>query len=194
MIDNATPSDNHLSVVSQYSSRQTGIRSFTDGLAIVVLCILSACIYGIVHDQITARVCIEYFTIGHPQILKVPTESPTLLGFVWGIVATWWVGLGLGIPLAIAACFGARPKKSIRSLLLQLGMILTVTGTLAAIASVIGYVAASKSLVWLCEPFTSRVPPAKHPTFVAALFAHNTSYTAGSIAGLWLIIRTWRSR
>ena len=60
-------------------------------VAIVVLCIGSAVIYGILHDQITARICVEYFTIGHPPIF--PTESPTLLGIGWGILATWWVGL-----------------------------------------------------------------------------------------------------
>jgi hypothetical protein len=62
---------------------------------IVLLCILSAIIFGILHDQVTARACVEYFTIGHPPIFD--TDSPTLLAFGWGIIATWWVGLILGI-------------------------------------------------------------------------------------------------
>jgi len=45
--------------------------------AIVFMCIISAIAYGIVHDQITARVCVEYFTIGHPQLFQ--TDNPTLL-------------------------------------------------------------------------------------------------------------------
>ena len=72
-----------------------------EGVAIVLLAIVSAVVYGVVHDQVTARVCIEYFTIGHPPIF--PTESPTLLGLGWGVVATWWAGLLLGVPLALAA-------------------------------------------------------------------------------------------
>jgi len=36
-------------------------------IAIVALCIGSAVAYGILHDQVTARVCVEYFTIGHPR-------------------------------------------------------------------------------------------------------------------------------
>ena len=83
-------------------------------LAIVALSILAAVSYGIVHDQITARVCVEYFTIGHPQVLAVPTDSPTVLGFVWGVIATWWVGLGLGIPLALAARLGS-PAQEVRT-------------------------------------------------------------------------------
>ena len=37
-------------------------------LLIILLCIFAAIVYGIIHDQITARVCIEYFTVGHPPV------------------------------------------------------------------------------------------------------------------------------
>ena len=50
-------------------------------LTIVVLCIGMAITYGILHDQVTARVCVEYFTIGHEPIFG--TDSPTLLGLGW---------------------------------------------------------------------------------------------------------------
>src|SRR3954447_21650435 len=81
---------------------------------IVLLSIASAVAYGILHDQVTARVCVEYFTVGHPPVF--PTESPTLLAIGWGILATWWAGLLLGIPLTLAARAGRRPKRSVRSL------------------------------------------------------------------------------
>lgn len=35
---------------------------------IVLLCIVAAALYGIVHDQFTARICVEYFSIGHPPL------------------------------------------------------------------------------------------------------------------------------
>ena len=35
---------------------------------IVLLCVASAAVYGIVHDQVTARICVEYFTIGHAPV------------------------------------------------------------------------------------------------------------------------------
>jgi hypothetical protein len=194
LIENSTPSDQRVLAASQNSSQHTSIRSFIDGVAIVVLCVFAACIYGVVHDQITARVCIEYFTIGHPHILKVPSPSPTLLGFVWGIVATWWVGLGLGIPLAMAAQIGVRPKTSAKSLVLSLATILAVTGTFATIAGVIGYLVANEGWLRLFEPLASRVPTNKHSAFIADLFAHNASYIAGAITGIWLIVRTWRTR
>ena len=78
-------------------------------LAIVALCIGAAVVYGIAHDQITARICVEYFTIGHPPVFA--TDDPTLLGLGWGVIATWWVGLMLGIFLALAARAGRRPPR-----------------------------------------------------------------------------------
>lgn len=146
------------------------------------------------HDQITARVCIEYFTVAHPQILAVPTESPTVLGFVWGIVATWWVGLGLGVPLALAAQIGKRPKRYVRDLVFPLGWLLLITGALALIAGISGSILASAGWIVLSGPIADRIRPEHHVRFLADLFAHNMSYFAGSIGGIVLIAGTWRSR
>ncbi|WP_395090968.1 hypothetical protein [Armatimonas sp.] len=63
-----------------------------EALKIIVLTVGLSCAYGIAHDQITARVCIEYFTIGHFSPTNI-SWTPTVLGLYWGIVATWWVGL-----------------------------------------------------------------------------------------------------
>lgn len=71
-------------------------------IRIVLLSILAAIGYGIIHDQVTARICVEYFTIGHPPIFH--TDSPALLGVRWGILATWWVGLILPTRTLHAVC------------------------------------------------------------------------------------------
>jgi hypothetical protein len=163
-------------------------------LAIVVLSMMAAVAYGIVHDQITARVCIEYFTIGHPQILAVETTSPTVIGFVWGVVATWWVGLALGILLAIAARVGRRPQKSVRVLVRPLLLLMGISGALALLAGILGYVAASSGWIELHGPIAHRVPQQQHSRFIADAFAHTMSYAAGAIGGLILIVLTWRSR
>jgi hypothetical protein len=89
----------------------------TEHLKIILACVAAAIIYGILHDQITARVCVEYFTIFHPPVFA--TQSPTLLAFGWGVIATWWVGLFLGLFLALAARVGPHPKLSVRELLRQ---------------------------------------------------------------------------
>ena len=66
-----------------------------EAIKIAVMCIAAAIVYGIIHDQITARICVEYFTVFHPPIFH--TQSPTLLGIGWGIVATWTRQEALGI-------------------------------------------------------------------------------------------------
>ena len=98
-------------------------------VSIVALSVASAIVYGILHDQVTARVCVEYFTIGHPPVFA--TNSPTLLGLGWGIIATWWAGLLLGVPLAIAARAGRRPKRGVLSLMNPIFRLLLVMGACA---------------------------------------------------------------
>lgn len=45
-----------------------------EALQITGLCIAAAVRYGILHDQVTARICVEYFIIGHPPLFD--TTSP----------------------------------------------------------------------------------------------------------------------
>ena len=161
-------------------------------LAIVALCVGSAVVYGILHDQVTARLCVEYFTIGHPPVFA--TESPTLLGLGWGIIATWWAGLLLGVPLAIAARAGRRPRRDARSLVGPALTLLGVMGGCALLAGILGFTLARRGDVYLLEPLASRVPTDRHVWFLTDLWAHSASYLVGFLGGIVIIARTWRSR
>lgn len=161
-------------------------------LAIVALCIGSAVVYGIVHDQITARLCVEYFTIGHPPVFD--TRSPTLLAVGWGIIATWWVGLLLGVPLAVAARAGSRPKRDARSLVRPILILLAVMAVCALISGTIGFLLARRGDVFLVEPLSDLIPLEKHAAFLADLWAHSASYLIGFVGGLVVIVSVWRSR
>lgn len=163
-------------------------------IAIVVFCVLAATCYGVVHDQITARICVEYFTIGHPPIFVFETESPTLLGFAWGIVATWWVGLILGCGLAFAARAGRRAKITTGQLIWPISRLMMVAALCAFVSGVIGYALAMRDIVVLFEPWASSVPAARHDVFLADLWAHTASYAAGLVGGVVVIVRTWRCR
>lgn len=163
-------------------------------VAIVVASVLAAVIYGVVHDQVTARICIEYFTIGHPPVFTAAVTSPTIIGLTWGVIATWWVGLGLGIPLAMAATLGHWPRRNVASLIGPLTKVMLVTGMFAVASGAIGYLAASSGWVFLIEPMASRVPADRHVGFITDLWAHSASYLFGALGGILLIIHTWRSR
>ncbi|MBN9502293.1 MAG: hypothetical protein BGO01_13400 [Armatimonadetes bacterium 55-13] len=68
-------------------------------LKIVGLCILAAVIYGIVHDQITARVYLPYFTVFHPHVID--SEDPTVVALVWGGDRDVVGGIDFGIPVGL---------------------------------------------------------------------------------------------
>jgi hypothetical protein len=146
----------------------------------------------VLHDQVTARVCVEYFTIGHPPIFG--TDDPTLLGIGWGICATWWVGAILGVLLAIAARAGKRPPRSVGSLVRPVVLLMLALGMIAFVAGVIGWVLASSGAVFLTEPMATEVPREKHSAFLADLWAHSASYLFGFIGAIIVCVRVWRSR
>lgn len=150
--------------------------------------------YGILHDQVTIRVCPEYFTIFHPRIF--PTESLTLIALGWGVVATWWVGLPLGIMLAVVCRARAWPKLDARELITPIAILLTVMFACAALAGLAGYFAMDCGLLrpW---PWLSRtLPPEKHAAFFADLAAHNASYWSGALGGVvlggWALVERGR--
>lgn len=163
-------------------------------LKIVLLCILAAVVYGILHDQITARVCVEYFTIGHPPVFE--TDSPMLLAIGWGVIATWWAGAILGIPAALLSQIGSWPRCSARQLVRPICVLLAVMAGAALLAGIAGYWAAQSGTLFLAEPLASKIPPAKHVAFLADASAHLASYGVGFAGGLfvwgYILRRRWK--
>lgn len=161
-------------------------------LRIIGLAIGCCVAYGILHDQLTARICVEYFTIGHPPVF--PTDDPTLLALGWGIIATWWVGAILGFLLAIAARFGSTPKRSAAELVRPMMGVMFASALFAVVVGGIGYAAARNGWVFLVGELAVRVPTEKHVYFLTDLWAHSASYLAGFVGGLIVVVQTWRAR
>lgn len=69
---------------------------------------LVAVVFGIAHDLVTAHVAVEYFTVEHPRL--VDSQSPIVMALLWGVVATWWVGLIGGVVLSLANGVGRGPS------------------------------------------------------------------------------------
>ena len=153
-------------------------------LKIALFCIFAAICYGIVHDEITARICVEYFTVGHPDLFG--TDSPTWLGIGWGIVATWWVGLILGGILAFAARFGDRPKCVLADLRRSIFVLLLVMVGCATLCGVCG--------VFLAPLVTCQPVGATQTDFAIDSLIHIGSYVSGFVGGIALAVRTWRNR
>jgi hypothetical protein len=65
---------------------------------------------------------------------------------------------------------------------------------LAPGAGVLGFLAAENGAVVLLPPLVERVPAARHAAFIAVLWAHVASNSAGALGGLWLCHRVWQAR
>ena len=166
---------------SLYNSRM-------EALKIIALCVLAGALYGVIHDQITVRVCLEYFTVYHPDIFH--THSPTLLALGWGVLATWWVSLILGIFLAIVARAGSSPKATAADLTPKLLRLLVVMALCAVVAGIIGYFLQGFGM----EYYATNIPKQIRHTFYADLWAHNVSYLSGFVGGIVICISVWRGR
>lgn len=151
---------------------------------IVGLFVAAAVVYGLVHDQITARLCLEYFTIGHPRVFA--SDSPTVHALYWGVAATWWAGLAVGLLVAAASRVGRLPKLTVRQQIKPALYLMTTMAVLAfsfgvsAYYDAKGHTGASFDQVFGGLP----VPPEKQDAFMADFAAHNASYAVGFLGGI----------
>ncbi len=164
-------------------------------VSIVFLCIIASIVYGVIHDQFTIRLSLEYFTVLHPRLFPEDFPvSPTLLALCWGIIATWWVGLILGVIIAATSCLGNRPSLSVKALVLPILKLLLTMGILAAVAAPIGYGLGWCGILLPAPLVLEEVPPEHINALFAAGASHLTSYASGFIGGIWVAVWAWNRR
>lgn len=172
---------------------------------IVLMATLAAVVYGIINDNVTARMCIEYFNSpahsGHYAGMKRmgfdnpgDVTSPTQIALIWGVVATWWVGLILGTGVAACATVGSSfPIVTAQELIKPLLKLLGVMFVGASAAGLLGYIGAS--LGWFEDSWVRQMlGAAKHNVFMAVGFAHDAGYLFGGLGGLVLMAHVIRTR
>ena len=158
----------------------------------VLLSTLAAVIYGLIHDQITIRICPEYFTVWHPQVSD--TTNLTMLALIWGVIATWWMGTFLGIVLGVFAVAGPLPLPTTRTIIWTLARILIWTAACAILAGLIAWVSHLTVPFFIMGPELSRLDEDFHRRFAIDLIVHNTSYDVGPIATIVFGILLLRDR
>ena len=159
---------------------------------ILLLTMLFTLAYGIVHDQVTVRLCVEYFTVAHPPLFT--TTSPALLGLGWGVAAAGPVGFLIGSLLASVATSPGLPPVSGRQLASRLGGVFGLTACAAAGMGVLGWFLARLDLVRVPQEWSAAIAPERHAAFMAVWFAHLASYAVGLGGGVALLHRIWRER
>jgi hypothetical protein len=162
-----------------------------ESLKIIVLAMGAAMVYGVVHDQITIRICPEYFTVAHPHIFN--TASLTLIALGWGVVATWWAGLAAGVAFAVAARAGATENFTWRKLLRPIVVLFIVMAACAAAAGFAGHWMAATGQFPSLQAWAEMLPVEKQPAFMADVFTHAFSYLVGSMGSVVIAVATaWK--
>jgi hypothetical protein len=91
--------------------------------------------YGILQDQVSARLCPEYFTAMHPPIPGL--TDPTLLGIAWGFLGSWWGGALVGYISGMVDTSGTKhPPMPVRSLIKPMLVTVLVVAVVTALAGV----------------------------------------------------------
>lgn len=174
----AANSNRSASFLREMVSRET--------LTIILLPTCAAILYGIVMDQITIRVCPEYFTVFHPHILN--TGSLTLLALAWGVIATWWAGAIAGVAFAFAARAGSLPKLSWRRFTRPLAILAVLLAATSVAAGFAGAWMVNSGTLPAVQAWSAGMPLDKQAAFMADAFAHVCNYVVGALGCLTIAI------
>ncbi len=161
-------------------------------LQVILLSMLAAMAYGILHDQITARICLEYFTVAHPPLFH--TRSATQLAIYWGAAATAGIGLGFGAVLALVSQSAGRPPAPLIPLCRKILALLAVMGLSALCAGYAGFYLSRRGIIRIPSALADAIPDFRHDRFMAVWFAHMASYLAGFAGSAGLIFQVWQAR
>ncbi len=161
-------------------------------LKIILFSTLAAMGYGVLHDQITARVCLEYFTVAHPPLFH--TASPTRLAIYWGMAATAGIGLAWGTVLALVSQSRGMPPTPPGQLYRKILVLLAVMACAATGAGFAGLSLSRHAVISIPAALAAAIPESQHDRFMAVWFAHMASYLVGFTGAAMLIFRVWKAR
>lgn len=154
---------------------------------IVWLSVWTSVAYGIAHDLVTARASPAYFLPPHHPVI-IDTKSPLVLALIWGVWATWWMGLMGGLLMGAACRAGRLPKLEARDIQPALLKCLAVLWALAMLSGLAIYLFGGFVLGW-DEKIADR-------RLFAVAIAHMFSYSGGTVLiiglSIWAIWKRFR--
>ncbi len=162
---------------------------------LVAACCMAA-LYGAVHNQLSYTVAPGYFHEFKFLQFRLPPDAWTRVGASWiGVLASWWMGLILAVPIFCAALFVKGDSAFIRAFLTATIIVLSTTLVIGLGALAMAYMTFTPdNLPWWMDGWDVSNPVA----FARAGQMHNFSYLGGLIGTglglIWVIQAAWRSR
>jgi hypothetical protein len=153
-------------------------------VAFIVAAMLTAGLFGAIHDQISYSVSHEYFTkFKFVQFHLLDSTLPERVRVaIVGVLASWWMGIPLGILTGVAGFFYQSARQMCRGLMLSLPLICAFVLLVALVGLVYGLVQTSTLELsdyrgWFI-PKELEVPR----RFICAGYMHNSAYLGGAAA------------
>ena len=156
----------------------------------IILAILAAGLFGAIHDQISYTVSSEYFTrFKFPMFhLLDPNIPERIRAAEVGFLASWWMGVPLGLLTGAAGFIHKNVAKMRSALLLSLPMIMGFVLAFALCGLLYGFV--QTQAIDLAGYRGWYIPEGVGDLrgFLCAGYMHNSAYLGGvaAIPGAWL--------
>lgn len=151
-------------------------------LLTIIISILLAGFYGAIHDQVTFSISSEYFTVfkfDQFGFLEWGNKNPRMTTALIGVLATWWVGLYIGIFHGLVGLIHKDYKLMFKYVMNSIFITLGVTILFGFIGFLIGKFD-NEVYSNCCFPY--QIEDGKSFMIVGSI--HNYSYTGGEIGAL----------
>ena len=166
------------------------MRKVTTFVAFLVLAVVAAGAFGVLHDQISYTVSNEYFTkFKFLQFRLLDTGVPERIRVAEvGFLASWWMGVPLGVLTGVFGFIHSSPAQMRKALLWSLLVIIPFTLVFALGGLLYGF--SQTAELDLANYSGWFIPPnLQHPrSFICVGYMHNSAYLGGlaAIPVAWL--------
>ena len=148
--------------------------------------------YAVLQDQVSARLCPEYFTVFHNPIPGL--TDPTLVGMVWGFVGSCWGGAIMGYAAGLAATLGPRPPLTVRQLVIPMLLLMGAIALVTLIAGLTAYRHAAMFNIRLDPVVLEDMPIERHHYLFTVACYHLAAYVTAVIGTVIMCVAIGRSR
>lgn len=157
----------------------------------LLLSVIIAIFYGIVHNQFTYTISDEFFTklmFERFGFVQYGQDTPRLTASIIGAWSTWWMGLIAGFIFATISLFHSDARQMIKSIKGATLVVLSTSLIFGLIGLCYGFLGFSRLNTSCCFPL--EIHDVKN--FIAVSEMHNFSYLGGAVGLLLGII--WQIR
>jgi hypothetical protein len=165
--------------------------------AFLLASIITAALFGAVHDQISFAVSPEYFTrfkFIQFHLADSPLPDRFRVALV-GILASWWMGVPLGVLCGAAGFFQITPNLMARALAWSLLLAVTFTFTIATFGLAHGWLRTENIVSSDYRGWYVPVGVTDVHSFLSVGYMHNSAYLGGAVTipVVWAFLLWYRA-